>query len=85
VYSALATALVSGSAARGALVMAFFGLGTLPNLLAAGVAASSLRRLLREPRVRLLAGLVVVSLGLVGLARIPGLADHLRNGLHALH
>ncbi len=85
VYSVLATALVSGSAARGAAVMAAFGLGTLPNLFAAGVAASSLHRFLRAPRTRLLAGLAVIALGLVGLARIPGLPEHVRHGLHALH
>lgn len=85
VYSVLGTALVSGSAARGALVMGAFGVGTVPNLLAAGVAASSLQHLLRAPRIRLLAGLAVVLLGVVGLARIPGLSDHLRRGLHSLH
>ena len=36
VYAALAAAAASGSAARGALGMAGFGLGTLPFLLAAG-------------------------------------------------
>jgi hypothetical protein len=85
VYSVLATALVSGNAARGAAVMAAFGLGTLPNLFAAGVAAHSLRRFLSAPRTRLLAGLAVIVLGLVGLARIPGLSEHVRHGLHSLH
>ncbi len=74
VYSVLATALVSGSAARGALVMASFGLGTLPNLLAAGLAAEGLRRFVRKPRTRRIAGLAVVLLGVVGLARIPDLS-----------
>jgi sulfite exporter TauE/SafE len=81
VYSVLATALVSGSAARGALVMAAFGLGTLPNVLAAGLLADRLRGLVRRPRVRLTAGLVVVAVGAYGLARIPSLADHVREGL----
>ncbi len=85
VYSVLATALVSGSASRGALVMASFGLGTLPNLLAAGLAAQSLRRLVGNPRARRIAGLAVVLLGLSGLARIPGLAAHLKQGLHLIH
>jgi hypothetical protein len=85
VYSVLATALVSGSASRGALVMASFGLGTLPNLLAAGLAAESLRRLVRNPLARRVAGLAVVLLGLIGLARIPGLAAHLKQGLHLIH
>lgn len=85
VYSALATALVSGSALRGAAVMAAFGSGTLPNLLLSGFAADRLGRFLRAPRTRLVAGLAVVLLGIVGLARIPGLPDHLRHGLHSLH
>jgi uncharacterized protein len=85
VYSVLATALVSGSAARGALVMASFGLGTLPNLLAAGLAAESLRRLVRHPLARRVAGLAVVLLGLAGFARIPNLAAHLKQGLHLFH
>jgi hypothetical protein len=85
VYSVLATALVSGGALRGAVVMAAFGFGTLPNLLGAGVAARKLQHLLQAPRARRLAGLAVILLGLVGLARIPGLSDHLRQGLHSLH
>jgi sulfite exporter TauE/SafE len=85
VYSVLATALVSGSALRGAAVMGAFGLGTLPNLLALGVGAASLQRFLRAPRTRLFAGLAVVGLGIIGLLRIPGLAEHVRHGVHSLH
>ncbi|HSH06722.1 MAG TPA: sulfite exporter TauE/SafE family protein, partial [Burkholderiales bacterium] len=40
VYAALAVAALAGSAERGALAMVAFGLGTLPNLLAAGLAAA---------------------------------------------
>jgi sulfite exporter TauE/SafE len=80
VYSVLATALVAGSAARGAAVMAAFGLGTLPNLLAAGLAAEKIRSWTRRPRWRLAAGLAVVVIGVVGLARIPGLVEHLTSG-----
>jgi uncharacterized protein len=85
VYSVLATALVAGSAWRGAAVMAAFGLGTLPNLLAAGLAADRLRRFVREPRARRLAGIAVILLGALGLARIPAVAEHVRHGLHTLH
>ena len=85
VYSVLAMALASGSPLRGAGVMAAFGLGTLPNLLMAGFLVHRLRRFLRAPRTRLLAGLGVVALGVAGLARIPGLAEQIRNGLHCLH
>jgi sulfite exporter TauE/SafE len=85
VYSVLATALVAGSAARGAMVMAAFGLGTLPNLLAAGLAAETLRRVVRGPRARRVAGAAIILLGVVGLARIPNLPEHLRHGMHMLH
>src|SRR6185369_4447511 len=52
VYSALAVALLAGSAAKGALTMAAFGLGTLPMLLAMGGLASTLSRFVARPRVR---------------------------------
>lgn len=80
VYSALALALVSGNFLRGASVMLAFGLGTLPNLLAAGLAAQRIRPALRLPWVRSLAGVLVMGLGIVGLVRIPGLADAIRAG-----
>ncbi|MQY50289.1 sulfite exporter TauE/SafE family protein [Rhodocyclus gracilis] len=70
VYSALISALSSGSATRGALSMLAFGLGTLPNLLLAGLLASRLRRWLTRPGVRLLAGSVVATFGLVGLVNL---------------
>lgn len=67
VYSALATALAAGSAARGGLVMLAFGLGTLPTLLLAGVFAAGLGRFVRQPAVRVTAGLLVIGFGLYGL------------------
>jgi sulfite exporter TauE/SafE len=82
VYGVLATALVSGNAWRGAAVMAAFGAGTLPNLLAAGWAASRLRALLVTRRARLYAGAFVVLLGIVGLVRVPFIAEHLQHGHH---
>jgi sulfite exporter TauE/SafE len=44
VYSALTTALASGSALHGAATMLAFGLGTLPNLLLAGLLLARFRR-----------------------------------------
>lgn len=85
VYSALALALVSGNAWHGAAVMLAFGLGTLPNLLLAGLAAQRLRPALRLRWVRSLAGALIVALGIVGLVRIPGLADAIREGYLCLH
>lgn len=67
VYSASLTALASGSAARGALVMLAFALGTLPNLLAMGLFANTLKRWLQKRPVRLIAGLAVVGMGVYQL------------------
>jgi hypothetical protein len=80
VYSALVLALVSGNSWRGAAVMLAFGLGTLPNLLVAGLAAQRIRPALRLPWIRSLAGVLVITLGIVGLVRIPGLAEAIRVG-----
>lgn len=67
VYSALATALTSGSALHGAGLMLAFGLGTLPNLLLAGLLAVRLRAYAALPAVRWLAGLLVLGFGVWGL------------------
>jgi sulfite exporter TauE/SafE len=68
VYSVLVTALVSGSAARGALAMLAFGAGTLPSLLAAGTVLPALARTRGGQAVRRIAGGIIVAFGLVGLA-----------------
>lgn len=67
VYSVLVTALASGNAASGALLMLAFGLGTLPNLLAMGWAAERLRALAAKRTVKLAAGLSVAGFGVWGL------------------
>src|SRR5574343_450349 len=75
VYSALATALSSGSAGRGSLAMLAFGLGTLPNLLLAGIVLARLNEFVRRPLVRTLSGLLVLGFGLygfLGLMRLSG-------------
>lgn len=70
VYSVLLTALASGSALQGALIMAAFGLGTMPNLLAIGLFWESVKGWVQSPRVRLAAGLLVAALGAYGLIRV---------------
>ncbi|AEY01804.1 integral membrane protein [Oceanimonas sp. GK1] len=64
VYSALTWSAVSGGAASGALVMALFGLGTLPTLLALGGLAGSLRHWLNHPGFRRLSGILLIFYGL---------------------
>lgn len=67
VYSALTSALTAGSPGRGALLMLAFGLGTLPNLLLAGIVLGRLNEFVRRPAVRLFSGLLVLGFGLYGL------------------
>jgi sulfite exporter TauE/SafE len=74
VYSALATALSSGSATRGGLCMLAFGLGTLPNLLLAGIVLARLNEFVRRPVVRMASGLLVLGFGLYGMLGLWRLA-----------
>jgi sulfite exporter TauE/SafE len=67
VYSALTTALATGSAARGALAMLAFGLGTLPNLLLAGLLLTRFRRFAQAPTTRRISGCLVLGFGAYGL------------------
>ena len=67
VYTALTSALSSGSAGQGGLVMLAFGLGTLPNLLLAGLFASRVRRFMQHRAVRTGAGLLIAGYGLHSL------------------
>jgi uncharacterized protein len=83
VYSVLATALVSGSAIRGALAMLVFGLGTLPNLLLAGILFSRFRRFAQAPAVRMVSGSLVLGFGLYGLFNAANLGGLLWRGLVA--
>lgn len=76
VYSALATAAAAGSGGRGALAMLAFGVGTLPNLMLAGLIADRFRAAARSPAVRVVAGSLVAGLGLWGLRGAWLLAAH---------
>jgi hypothetical protein len=79
VYGALAAAAATGSPARGALAMLAFGLGTLPWLLAAGMAAVRLRGWVSQRAFRVAAGSLVLGFGAWGLARAGGLPETLRH------
>jgi sulfite exporter TauE/SafE len=67
VYTALAWALASGSAARGALLMLGFGLGTLPALVSMGMAGSWMMKWRDRPVVRYAAGVVLVGMAATAL------------------
>jgi sulfite exporter TauE/SafE len=61
--------MVSGSPQQGALVMLVFGLGTLPNLVLAGILLVRFRRFAQARATRVLSGLIVLGFGLLGLLR----------------
>jgi sulfite exporter TauE/SafE len=70
VYSVLVWSISTADPVYGAALMLSFGLGTLPNLLAMGVLAERLSARVRDPRVRRLAGLLVIGFGLFALYRL---------------
>lgn len=84
VYGVLLTALLAGDALNGAAVMLAFGLGTLPNLLLAGLAWRRVVGLARAQALRRTAGAVVLGFGLYGLANAGSLSQHIKNGLICL-
>jgi sulfite exporter TauE/SafE len=65
VYAALSAAVSSGSAARGMVTMAAFGLGTLPTLLTMGSAAAGVARFGRHRWARGGAGIAMIALGVL--------------------
>ncbi|NDP42027.1 MAG: sulfite exporter TauE/SafE family protein [Aromatoleum sp.] len=69
VYSVLPVALLAGGAGEGALVMFAFGIGTLPNLLAAGWTLARSRRLFTRAAYRYAAAFIVATFAVAGLYR----------------
>jgi sulfite exporter TauE/SafE len=68
--------MTTGSAAQGALLMFFFGLGTLPMLLAIGTATGLFRRVVVHVWVRRGAGILILLFGMYTLAGLGGHAGH---------
>ncbi|OEC36375.1 hypothetical protein SAMN05216600_101472 [Pseudomonas cuatrocienegasensis] len=73
VYSTLLWAASQGNALHSAALMFTFGLGTLPVLIATGLAAERLTALLRRRGVRMAGGMLVI---LFGLWTLPGPHQH---------
>lgn len=77
VYSMLAMASLAGGAVDGAVVMLAFGAGTLPALLAAGLAASKLRNLARSTALRRSAAVAYIALGVwLAFSALTGATRH---------
>lgn len=70
VYSVLVWSVSSGDMLEGALLMFFFALGTLPNLLAMGLFASRVKGFMQQLMVRQLAGAMVIAFSLWGFWQV---------------
>jgi hypothetical protein len=81
VYSVLTMAILSGSATRGASIMLAFGLGTLPNLMLAGLLLVRFRDVVQGRALRLGSGLIVLSFGLWGLFNAAAMGGRLWQGV----
>lgn len=81
VYSVLAMTLLTGSAWRGAATMLAFGLGTLPNLMLAGLLLVRFRTLVQARALRLVSGALVLGFGVWGLLNATTLGGRLWQGV----
>ena len=69
VYAALIAALATADPLHGAALMAAFGLGTLPNLLAIGAVFGRAAGLARSRTARSLLAALIIGVGAFGIAR----------------
>jgi sulfite exporter TauE/SafE len=83
VYSLLLIAALQMDAARGALTMAAFGLGTIPALLTASYGATRMTSLAARPLARRLAGAVLLVSAVMTMAGPWWMESH--HSAHAAH
>ncbi|WP_413284434.1 sulfite exporter TauE/SafE family protein [Vibrio sp. MA40-2] len=69
VYSSLTWAAVSGSAVNGSLIMAAFGVGTLPSMLLVGLGANYVNKLKNSPLFRQSGAIILLSYGVYNLSQ----------------
>lgn len=81
VYAVLATALLSGSALEGAYLMIAFGVGTIPNLMLAGLFMNRLAGVFRAKLFRGFCGALVFGFGISGLVHAFDISDHIGHGI----
>ena len=70
VYAVLLTALASGNPGEGALILAAFGLGTLPNLLVIGAAVGRARTWMQVRWMRYAASALIAAVGVYGMLHV---------------
>lgn len=75
VYTVLIASMTTAQAADGALLMAAFGLGTLPNLTLMGLSAQWLMRLRKNPIAKSTIGLLFTFIGISGLFQIDAVLN----------
>jgi sulfite exporter TauE/SafE len=74
VYSALSWSIASAEARTSAILMLFFGLGTLPSMLSAGVFSFQFRKWLSHRNTRRFFGVLMILMGLWTLPALRILA-----------
>lgn len=77
VYTMCINALASASIGHGAVVMAAFGLGTVPNILAISWLSGGWRHHFQDHRVRLLSGLLIILASVQQTVRLVAVPLHL--------
>lgn len=65
IYSTLSWALATANGLQSALLMLAFGLGTLPSMLVSGMAGKKVLAFLRQQKMRAIAAILMIALGLV--------------------
>lgn len=87
VYAMLPVAAAGGGVAMGALTMAAFGAGTLPGMVLAGAASSTLAGFKPGPGLRRFAGASLIAMACVwfGLQWLGSTHDHAAHAGHAGH
>lgn len=79
VYSVLIWSASAANIQQAALIMLFFGLGTLPVMFATGLAAQTIKKWIQKPVVRSLSGALVI---VFGVWTLYGNWEHLSHGDH---
>lgn len=69
VYSALTWSLASENAINGALIMLFFGLGTLPSMMLAAYSTTQITAFLKNPRTKQLVALLLALFGMLNISQ----------------
>ncbi|HEY7775057.1 MAG TPA: sulfite exporter TauE/SafE family protein [Kineobactrum sp.] len=80
IYSSLAWAATAQDAGTSALMMLFFGLGTLPAMLATSFGAGAVQGLLRRRGLKLALGLLLMASGLWTIYMAMAHANHTNHG-----